>query len=70
MVVIKKGPKKGPKENFRKIFFYRYIPNYILGKVKKFQVVFVWTFFEKKGKNRRGGAESAPPSYKGLKEYI
>ena len=46
----KNGPKKGVRPNFWKIFFARYMHGKYVGKVKKFQVGFVWSFFEKNDK--------------------
>ena len=46
----KNGPKKGVRQDFWKFFFARYMQGRYLGKVKKFQVGFVGSFFEKNEK--------------------
>ena len=46
----KNGPKKGVRQDFWKKIFARYMHGRYLGKVKKFQVGFVGSFFEKNDK--------------------
>ena len=61
-MTLQNPPLKPPMKNFWKFLFCQNLPNSNSGKVKNFQGVFTWTFFEKSPKNVRGGPIRPPPS--------
>ena len=63
-MTLQNPPLEPPMKNFWKFLFCQNLPNSDSGKVKNFQGVFTWTFFEKSPKNVRGGRFGPPNPYR------